>query len=170
MTAIRLLALLAAAAALSACAQRSGDALSGDLAQSCAGTDWYEQGARDAADGRPARAGLARLAACPQTSEPAQDAYLAGHAEGLVAYCAPANARMLGRQRREPTLDCPAPFDIPFEAAYAQGLSQPAEAAPEDELARAERRGIQPRINPYFSIGLGSGGWRGAGWGLGISF
>lgn len=135
----------------------------------CASVDWNAQGVEDALAGRSPASGLARLSGCPRLADPdgAQDAYMAGHDEGRAAYCSPENGAWLGRHRSPPTLDCPAPLDGPFQAAYAAGLQAPAEALPEEEAPR-DRPGV--RLRPYLSVGVGSGGWSGASWGIGLLF
>ncbi|SFI21973.1 DUF2799 domain-containing protein [Albimonas pacifica] len=138
----------------------------------CASVDWNAQGVEDAMAGRSPASGLARLSGCPRLVDPdgAQDAYMAGHDEGRGAYCSPENGARLGRRRVSPTLDCPDPLAGPFQAAYAAGLQQPAEALPEEEELdeRRDRSGV--RVRPYLSVGVGSGGWSGASWGIGLLF
>jgi len=177
MTAIRPIRpalLLAAALAIAGCSSAPDErraALSG-TGGDCASVDWNAQGVDDALAGRSPASGLARLSGCPRLVDPdaAQDAYMAGHDEGRGAYCSPENGAWLGRHRVAPTLDCPAPLAGPFQAAYAAGLQEPAEDLPEEEEVadRRDRSGV--RLRPYLSVGVGSGGWSGASWGLGLSF
>ncbi len=133
--------------------------------EDCTAADWYEGGEEDARAGLRASEGLAFLAACPwpdrAAQEQAEDVYLAGHARGTAAYCAPANARELGRRRVTPALACPAPLAEEFRAAYARGLEDPAEEDP-DSVWR-------PRVVPSLSVGIGTRG-SGVSWGLGVLF
>ncbi|MEM1313884.1 MAG: DUF2799 domain-containing protein [Pseudomonadota bacterium] len=105
--------------------------------------------------------GLAALAACPGLSaadlEAAEDAFLAGHALGRAAYCAPDNARALGQQGAAVTLDCPPQMQAAFDAAYLDGRAEP-------------RPGPwKPAIRPIVTIGVGSSGTNVDG-GIGIAF
>ncbi|MDF2232857.1 DUF2799 domain-containing protein [Albimonas sp. CAU 1670] len=138
----------------------------------CAAVDWNRQGVEDAMAGRSPTSGLARLSGCPRLADAdaAQDDYMAGHDEGRAAYCSPANGAQLGRWRVAPTLDCPAALNGPFQAAYAEGLSQPAETPPEPEAQVAEGDRAPVRLRPYLSVGVGSGGWSGVSWGIGLLF
>ncbi len=165
-----LIAALAAAGCSSAPEPRQA-ALSG-VGGDCASVDWNAQGVEDAMAGRSPASGLARLSGCPRLpdADAAQDDYMAGHDEGRGAYCSPENGAWLGRHRVAPTLDCPEALAAPFQAAYGAGLREPAEALPEEDEVdeRRDRPGI--RLRPYLSVGVGSGGWSGASWGIGLLF
>ncbi|WP_339949503.1 DUF2799 domain-containing protein [uncultured Albimonas sp.] len=171
---LRLPVVLAAALALAGCSSAPDEqraTLSG-TGGDCASVDWNQQGVEDALAGRSPASGLARLSGCPllPDADAAQDSYMAGHDEGRAGYCAPENGAWLGRHRVAPTLDCPAPLAGPFQAAYAAGLQEPAEALPEEDAVaeRDDRPGV--RIRPYLSVGVGSGGWSGTSWGIGLLF
>lgn len=127
----------------------------------CAPDGRMAWGRVDAEAGYGPAQGLAALAACPDLApaarEAAEDAFLAGHALGRAAYCAPDNARALGQRGAAATLDCPDEMQAAFDAAYAQGRAAP-------------RPGPwKPAIRPLLTVTVGSDG-ADVGGGVGIAF
>ncbi len=114
---MRVLVFAAAALGLSGCA--TGPIM--DVAQ-CQTADWKQIGYQDGATGHDASRYAARDQACMTAGYPGKsELYLAGHAEGVRAFCTPQNGFRAGVDGRSYGGQCPPDLDPQFRNAYRDG-------------------------------------------------
>jgi hypothetical protein len=107
------------AVALAACESIGGPTM--DAAQ-CQVADWKALGYKDGAEGRAPERFVSRQQACVGAGYGAdQEAYMAGRAEGLWAWCQPEQAFRLGLNGTSYNGVCPPELDSMFRAAHADG-------------------------------------------------
>jgi hypothetical protein len=91
----------------------------------CATADWHATGVGDGAAGRGHDRLTTHLEACGASLPPVDtDAWRAGHAEGLRAYCTPRHALDVGRRGRRMNPICPAPLRAKIAAANDGGFQE----------------------------------------------
>ncbi|MGO4999536.1 DUF2799 domain-containing protein [Oceanisphaera sp. W20_SRM_FM3] len=106
--------LAASVIALSGCASMSK--------QECLTANWLDQGFRDGRNGQP----LSRIAdhqkACAKVDvRPDHVLYAQGREQGIVLYCTPENALIVGRQGQPYRNACPAALEQQFLVSYEKG-------------------------------------------------
>ena len=110
----RAVALTCAVAALGGCAGMSE--------QACLVSDWRTVGFEDGTQGHPVGTiGSYRQACAKHGVAPDLEAYRAGHAEGVLSYCKPAQGFEVGRRGGGYQGVCPAELEADFVAAYNSG-------------------------------------------------
>lgn len=88
----------------------------------CRGYDWQTVGHRDGLEGAKPAALLRYQDACLKHGvTPDRDAYLAGWNEGVVQYCQPGNAFVVGTRGAGYGNVCPSHLQDDFRAAYSDG-------------------------------------------------
>lgn len=128
-----------AAVLLGACAGTSP----AERAELCRMADWHEYGLNDARLGVPAGERDDFFGTCQELGHaPDLDAYRAGRAEGLEAYCTVENGYEVGRRGGRYRDVCPPRAEIAFLQGYEQGRR---------DYAR------EYRASPRFGLGFGFG-------------
>jgi len=130
---------LLALGGLAACASVSP----AERAAFCQAVDWREYGANDGRLGIPAGERAALFADCRELGHPPDpEAYEAGRAEGLAAYCTLETGYEVGREGRRYRDVCPPEREIAFLQGYEEGRRE---------------RGRSHRNYPRFGFGFGFG-------------
>lgn len=102
------------AAALGGCATLSEE--------QCLANDWKTVGYADGAAGYSPSRLLKHTDACMKHGvNPDREAYLAGHAEGIVVFCTPRNGFQRGQSGYAYSQVCPPQLEPAFHAAYQDG-------------------------------------------------
>lgn len=91
----------------------------------CSNADWAGIGRYDGSQGHKLNEFAQMKEQCEVYSrQPDEVAYMRGYNEGLVRYCVPKNAEILGRQGAQYFEGCPEEMRSDFLKAYRYGLSQ----------------------------------------------
>lgn len=93
-----------------------------DKTLSCNATDWYEIGRQDGAKGHPLQAFESHEQSCVMDdSQAVKTLYWNGRNAGLVEYCHPANAFIVGRMGQAYKQVCPPILEKDFLAEFRRG-------------------------------------------------
>jgi len=88
----------------------------------CATADWYQTGYRDGGEGRSRARVEEHARACAQAGIGVDRArYFAGHDQGVLYYCTPANGYRMGREGRSYAEVCPPHLAPGFLEPYRYG-------------------------------------------------
>ena len=139
--ALAIATLVVGAFVLAGCAAGSPE----ERAAFCDTADWREYGFNDGRLGVPAGERADFFAECRELGDPPDvEAYRAGRAEGLQAYCTLENGYEVGLAGRRYRGVCPPESEIAFLQGYEQGRKE---------------RGRHYRAYPRFSFGFGVGSY-----------
>lgn len=118
-----------------------------ELSAQCPLTDWYAYGVNDGELGQPIKRAGEFFEGCREVGvEPDLTAYQTGRAAGLVNYCTAESGYRTGVEGRKYHDVCPPQLEPAFEQGLARGRAdQPTRAA---------------GVWPYFTVGIGTGGYR----------